>query len=113
MNNTISKFHKGKGNLDDLLMSQRSTSSKYELGYKGASTSSTKPITFVKSSNVQTSSLDVPLVEPKAYKISTKGKTSHNHHNELKKLEKGKLKAKNISKPKVSSKVPKPKGHPK
>ena len=52
VNNTISKFHKGKRDLDDLLMSQRSTSSKYGLGYKGASTSSTKPITFVKSSNV-------------------------------------------------------------
>ena len=39
VNNTISKFHKEKGNLDDLLMSQRSTSSKYRLGYEGASTS--------------------------------------------------------------------------
>ena len=94
-------------------MSQRSTSSKYGLGYEGASTSSTKPIPIVKSSNMQTSSLDVPLVESKASKISTKGKTSHNHHNEPKKLEKSKLKAKNISKPKVSSNVPKPKGHSK
>ena len=62
---------------------------------------------------MQTSSLDVPLVEPKASKILIKGKTSHNHHDEPNKLEKGKLKAKIVSKPKVSSNVPKPKGHPK
>ena len=62
VNNTISKFHKGKGDLDNLLMSQRSTSIRYGLGYEGASTSSSKPIAFVKSSNVQTSSLDAPMV---------------------------------------------------
>ena len=111
-NNTISKFHKGKDNLDDLLMSQRSSSIKYGLGYEGASTLSTKPIAFVKSSNMQTSSLNAPMDEPKASKVSTKGKPIHNHQNEPKKLEKGKLKAKVISKPKVNPKDPKPIGYP-
>ena len=82
VNNTISKFHKGKGNLDNLLLSQRPTSIKYGLGYEGASTSSTKPIEFVKSSNVQTSSLDAPKVDSNAFINSTKGKLIHIYQNE-------------------------------
>ena len=112
VNNTISKFHKGKGDLDNRLTSQRTISSKYGIGYEGASTSSTKPIVFVKSSTIQTSLLDAPKVEPKALKVTTKGKPNHIHHNEPKKLEKSKLKAKVNPKPKGNSKGPKPKGNP-
>ena len=50
--------------------------------------------------------------EPKASKVSTKGKPNHIHQNEPKKLEKGKLKAKVIPKPKVNPMDPKPKGNP-
>ena len=113
VNNNISKFHKGKGDLDNLLTSQRSTSSKYGLGYEGASTSSTKPIVFVKSSTIQTSLLNAPKVEPKASKASTKEKPNHINHDEPKKLEKSKPKAKVNPKPKGNLKGPKPKGNPK
>ena len=57
--------------------------------------------------------MDAPKVEPKASKLSTKGKPNHIYHNEPKKLEKSKPKTKVNPKPKGNSKGPKSKGIPK
>ena len=59
---TNSKFEKCKGALDDILLSQRSPSIKHGLGYRKASTINPSPKTvFIKSSNIQSSSIDIDL----------------------------------------------------
>ncbi|XP_050238368.1 uncharacterized protein LOC126687857 [Mercurialis annua] len=66
LNSSISRFHKGKESLDNLLDSQRNPTIKFGLGYSH-NPSSSSVTTFVKASSPQTSSIEVPpsLVKPK------------------------------------------------
>ncbi|XP_055960613.1 uncharacterized protein LOC126668274 [Mercurialis annua] len=68
-NSSISRFHKGKESLDNLLDSQRNPTIKFGLGYSH-NPSSSCVTTFVKASSPQTSSIEVPpsLVKPKQVK---------------------------------------------
>ena len=73
---SISKFHKGKENLDTLLVSQRTPFLRYGLGFNEASTSNGQRITFVKSSSPpQTSGVDVIKTKGRKPKSKQGGKT--------------------------------------
>ncbi|XP_050217661.1 uncharacterized protein LOC126668514 [Mercurialis annua] len=69
LNSSISRFHKGKESLDNLLHSQRNPTIKFGFGYSHNPYSSSVT-TFVKASSSQTSSIEVPpsLVKPKEVK---------------------------------------------
>ena len=73
---SISKFYKGKENLDTLLVSQRSPFMRYGLGFNEASTSNGQRTTFVKSSSPpQTSSVDVVKTKGRKPKSKQGAKT--------------------------------------
>ena len=73
---SISKFHKGKENLDTLLVSQRSPLTRHGLGFNEASTSSGQKTTFIKSSSPpQISSVDVVKTKGRKPKSKQGAKT--------------------------------------
>ena len=69
---SIAKFHKGKENLDTLLVSQRPPFVRHGLGFNECSTSNNAPkTTFVKSSSPpQISSVDVAKPKGKCHGLN-------------------------------------------